>query len=194
MVYNSYEEYMNNLLGIRKQKEQEIPIQENIDINTQIENNDDSIYDLDNNQFETFYPDIYKIVYPMVCKRCLNIQDDITEELVESITNEIYEAVEKEDEQETRKETTIYNSYNNLKNYKNYRNISKIEENKLNRETRQRNYLLNDLIRILVLRELLGSGRRPPRPPIPPRPPMSSRPGGFPPPPPPRPEGRPPRF
>ena len=89
----------------------------------------------------------------------------------------------------------IYNTYNNLKNYRNYRNIPRIEESKVHRETRQRNYLLNDLIRILVLRELIGSGRRPqcPIPPRPPRPPRLPRTEEFPPPPP-SPDGRPPRF
>lgn len=190
MAYNSYEEYMNNLLGKCNQVEQEIPIQEDIVIDTKIEevqDNEINTYEQDISKYEIFYPDIYKIVYPMVCKRCLNVED-ITEDLIESITNEIYEAVEKDEE---RKETVNYNSYNNLKNYRNYRNIPKIEENKVHRETRQRNYLLNDLIRILVLRELIGNGRRPNQPPVPPRPPMPPRPGEFSPPPPP---GRPPRF
>ena len=164
MAYNSYEEYMNNLLGRSNPNEQEEPIQQNIVINTEIdkiEDNEVNTYDLDNNKFETYYPDIYKILYPMICKRCLDVKEDITEELVEGITNEIYDAVEKDEEQEERKEQITYNNYNNFKNYRNNRNISNIEDNKAHRETRQRNYLLNDLIKILVLRELIGNGRRP---------------------------------
>ena len=190
MANNSYEEYMNNLLGIRKPKEEETLVQENMVINNKIEEVQESeinTYEQDISNYEILYPDIYKIVYPMICKRCLNVQEDITEELIESITNEIYEAVEKDEEQEEKKETINYNSYSNLKNYRNYRNIPKIEENRAHRETRQKNYLLNDLIKILVLRELIGSGRRPPHPPAPPMPP---RPGDFPPPPP----NRLPRF
>ena len=45
-------------------------------------------------------------------------------------------------------------------------------------EKRQRNFLLNDLIKILLLRELTGENR----PPVPPRPPMGpGRPGERPP-------------
>ena len=82
---------------------------------------------------------------------------------------------------------------NNYSNFRNMRNIQKLEDRKVEkRENRQKNFLLNDLIKILVLRELIGSGRRPNRPNHH-RPPMPPRPGEFPPPPP-RPEGRPPRF
>ena len=199
MSYNSYEEYMNNLLGKSMLNQKEVPIENSIVINTEIgnieennSNNDVDTYNLDNNKFETFYPDIYKIVYPMVCKRCLEVNEEITEKLVEGITNEIYEAVEKDEIYDENREIVSQNSYANFKNNRNYRNIPKIEENRIQRETRQRNFLLNDLIRILVLRELIGSGRRLPRP-NPPRPPMPPRPGEFPPPPP-RPGARPPRF
>lgn len=199
MSYNSYEEYMNNLLGKSMLNQKEVPIENNIVINTEIgnieennSNNDVDTYNLDNNKFETFYPDIYKIVYPMVCKRCLEVNEEITEKLVEGITNEIYEAIEKDEIYEENREIVSQNSYTSFRNSRNYRNIPKIEENRIQRETRQRNFLLNDLIRILVLRELIGSGRRLPRP-NPPRPPMPPRPGEFPPPPP-RPGARPPRF
>lgn len=199
MSYNSYEEYMNNLLGKSMLNQKEVPIENNIVINTEIgnieennSNNDVDTYNLDNNKFETFYPDIYKIVYPMVCKRCLEVNEEITEKLVEGITNEIYEVIEKDEIYEENREIVSQNSYTSFRNSRNYRNIPKIEENRIQRETRQRNFLLNDLIRILVLRELIGSGRRLPRP-NPPRPPMPPRPGEFPPPPP-RPGARPPRF
>lgn len=191
MAYNSYEEYMNNLLGKCNQIEQEIPIQENIVIDSKIEevqDNEINIYEQDISKYEILYPDIYKKIYPMVCKRCLNVQEDITKELLESIANEIYETVEKDEEQEDRKETIKNNSYSYFKNYRNYRNIPKIEEKGIHRETRTKNYLLNDLIKILVLRELIGNGMRPSHPPELPRPP---RPVSFPQSPPP---GRPPRF
>ena len=71
MEYNSYEEYMNNLLGKCKPIEKEIPRQENIAINNiEVENNEVNTYEQNISQYEMFYPDIYKIVYPMVCKRC----------------------------------------------------------------------------------------------------------------------------
>ena len=42
------------------------------------------------NELEECYPEIYKIVYPMICKSCLYVTEEITPELVEKITNEIY--------------------------------------------------------------------------------------------------------
>lgn len=200
MGYNSYEEYMNNLLGRTNTIEKEVPVENNIVINTEIgkieennSNNDVDTYNLENNTFEAFYPDIYKIVYPVVCKRCLEVDEELTEDLIEKITNEIYEVVEKDEVKEVKKDVPIYNSYNSFRNSRNYKNTPRVEENTIQRETRQRNFLLNDLIKILVLRELIGNGRRPPvsRPPRPPM--LPNRPEDNPLPPP-RPEGRPPRF
>lgn len=200
MKYNSYEEYMNNLLGRNKVvEEKDVPLENNIEINTEIQNiedNDNSIvntdidtYDIDNNEFDDFYPEIYKIVYPVVCKRCLNVNEEVTEDLIDNITNEIYNVIEKDEFVENNK---TFN--NNLSNNRNFRHIP-IMQNAIQekREVRQRNFLLNDLIKILVLRELIGSGRRHNRPNHH-RPPMPPRPGEFPPPLPPRPGKMPPRF
>ena len=192
MVYSSYEEYMNNLLGRTCIKEKQL---ENNEIE-KIVNNENNIntdinidtYSIENNEFENFYPDIYKIVYPVVCKRCLNINENITEDLIDNITNEIYNVIEKDEIEDQNKNV----NYNNFRASRNFKHIPMIMEEK--RENRNRSYLLSDLIKILVLRELIGNGRRPPNPPIPPRVPTPPRPGSFPPPPPPRPEGRPPRF
>ena len=58
----------------------------------------------------------------------------------------------------------------------------KIETKNVRQEDRQisgRNNFLRDLIRILILKELLGGGNfpRPPKPPFPPRPPFPGGPG-----------------
>ena len=104
-------------------------------------------------ELEKCYPEIYQIVYPMVQKACAENRGEITRNL------------EAEVAKIDSKATTV--------------KTEKIEKNKDDRycqncDSRQRNTGLNDIIRILLLRELLGrpgfSGFRPPRPP-PPRPP-----------------------
>lgn len=121
-------------------------------------------------ELEKCYPDIYRIIYPMVQKACTQNSKPLTKELIDNMTEEIYFAVEDNEMAETRggvsstsKETKTSNSTN-----------AKSEE----REDRQRvirNSTLRDLIRILLLRELLRRqgfpGGRPPHP-RPPRPPM----------------------
>lgn len=188
-MYNySYNEYMNNLLGYNTQ------MNRNSIYNNMIEpyeNENFFTYQQTDKELEDCYPDIYKMVYPMVCKACLYINEEITPDLVERITNDIYENLEQEENPNENRNEEIKMNYNNIQNSKNIKQTSKntqIENTKT--EKRQRNFLLNDLIRILVLRELIGSGRRPPRhmfpqrPPIQPRPPIQG--GNFPPPPRPR--------
>ena len=121
---------------------------------------------------EECYPDIYKIVYPMVRKACMKNTKDVSSRLVDEMTNEIYFAVEDDSKMENRESEK-----------------NKIDRKESGENKRQiiRNQGLNDLIRILILRELLnrpGFGINP-RLPFPPRPPMYN--------PPPRPP-RPPRY
>lgn len=124
----------------------------------------------ENQNLEQFYPEIYKIVNPMVCKICKNAPNVITEEVIENMTNEIFINIESQEMQKT----TIKVQTRNLD--------TKGTDNKENKveETRQQNFILRDLIKILILKELLqnnrpGGGPRPPfppnRPPMP-RPPM----------------------
>jgi len=127
-------------------------------------------------ELEDCYPDIYRIVYPMVQKVCSQNTRPFTRELVDSMTDEVYFAIEDQEMIENRG-----------KDEKTAKSTEKAE----NRQTIVRNTGLNDLIRILLLRELLGRpgfpGGRPPRPQMrPPRPPMRPPMG-----PPPRPQPRP---
>ena len=161
-----YEEYMRSVLGYQS---------------TNYDNTYDMGYDrfempnmtamnnIQMQELENCYPDIYRIVYPMVQKACSQNTRTVTRDLVDSMTDEIYFAIEDKEMLENRDK----------------------EENIEDRQIR-RNTNLNELIRILILRELLGRpgfpgfpGGRPPRP-RPPRPPMRPPMG-----PPPRPQPRP---
>ena len=62
-----------------------------------IQNNSNN-YNLSNNnnreELENCYPEIYKIVYPMVSQRCSTMSQPVTRETVENMTDEIYSAIE----------------------------------------------------------------------------------------------------
>lgn len=170
-MYNSpYEDYMRNSLGY------------NMNPMMNMDNDNQMYYEEENNftynqlNVDNLYPEIYKIIYPMVCKACMNVDENISEDLISRITNEIYMNVENAEiiEEKRNSQTNNVNSINN-RNIKNDANSNKtVNSNQINtasvsnarQEIRQRNPFLRDLIRILVLRELLGRPHRPPfRPP-----------------------------
>lgn len=161
-----YEQYMRSVLGYQPMNNTYNMYYDNWEMPDMNAMNNIQIQEL-----ESCYPDIYRIVYPMVQRACNQNTRPITRELIDNMTDEIYFAIEDKEMLENRdKEDT-----------------SKITEDRQIR----RNTNLNDLIRILILRELLGRpgfpGGRPPRPPMnPPRPPMRPPMG-----PPPRPQPRP---
>ena len=174
MNYQNYEDYMRNVLGYSPYVQNEYTYQEPEDLY----NYQDMPEEVLSTQDVTpFYPEIYKIVYPMVCKVCnINLNRELTKELLEQMTDEIYNNVEPQE-----------NSVPTRAPLKNgdVRNPNSKDPEPIIKETRQTNYLLRDLIRILLLREW----GRPSRPPL--RPPMGH--GGRPQMPPPRPgNNRPP--
>ncbi len=166
MDYQNYEEYMRSVLGYSPMG--------NIYTDT-YDSRNDYYYDMADNMLnrnlDMYYPDIYKIVYPMVCKICnQNMNREITEDMIENMTDEIYRNVEdvgtELSVQSNRTQTQLKNG--------DVRNPNAKEPE--TRETRQRNFLLRDLIRILILRELSRPNRPPYRPPVrPPRPPRPPR-------------------
>ena len=176
MDYNEYEDYMRSVLGYQTG---------NIYTNGYGQNNNDyyynepsMLYDVNrqnNEDLNEFYPEIYKLIYPMVCKACnQNMNKQITKELIDSITEEIYLNFESDD----RQNSSNVRSQPPLKNG-DVRNPN-AKDPEYRGETRHNNFLLRDLIRILVLREFGRPirpgfpGGRPPivPPPRPGRPPM----------------------
>ena len=113
-------------------------------------------------ELEECYPEIYKLIFPMVTKTCDSIQEPITKELVEQLTDNIYFAIEGNEE---------VNIHINLTN-----EVGGKKQKKETRSPRPVNRNLRDLIKILLLRELLNRpGNRPPV--RPPRPPFPGGPG-----------------
>lgn len=92
---------------------------------------------------ESMYPDTYRIIYPIVCSACDMVQGTVTREIVIKITNDIYNKLEMDGRFDCQIES----------------------------DSRIRNRYLNDLINILLIRELINRCPNfPPRPPFPIRP------------------------
>lgn len=142
-----------------------------------------------NVELENSYPEIYKIVYPMVTKKCDNMRGEtITRDDIENMTDEIYYALEAK--KETRVNINLTNDVNNVRTTNistsnNNSSIKRTESRKPdlkisetvreNNEKRQFNSGLRDLIQILLIRELLNRRRPLFRPPM--RPPFRPGPG-----------------
>ncbi len=175
-MYNEpYEEYMRNIFGYpldyRNTYEMDNTMyNEYMQYNNTMQNN--------NEELEDCYPEIYKVVYPMVKKACMTNTKPVTKELIDDMVVEIHSAFEQQSEV-TNVNINVGNNGNNVRSVdaKNSRIDTKVEnkaESKENREKEDRgnNFLMNDLIRILILRELLNNNR----PPAPPRPMPPNRP------------------
>ena len=121
-------------------------------------------YGVSNFEIEDMYPEIYKIIYPMVKKESLRAKRSISKEDIENMVNEIYSNLESDN-------NSILNSNAEVRG-------EKIDENRSSR----RNNNIMDIIKILLLRELIGRpgcnrpncrpGHNPPRPPYMDRPPF----------------------
>lgn len=179
-MYNeTYEDYIRSILGYpnfgnntyRENSYQTMPVNYG---NNQL-----------NEELEACYPEIYKVVYPMVNKACMNNTKPVTSMLIEELTNEIYLSIENDNEINVTINLNNEVGGSGVNRTTPTTNVAKAEKMKENRgEDRQfRNRGLQDLIRILLIRELLGRPGRPGnRPPMPPhRPPMRPPfPGGGP--------------
>ena len=151
-MYNeTYDDYIRSILGYSPMSSYEDNYgdyrNQNMNYNMTSNMNTNNMNSISVTEIESCYPEIYKIVYPMVSKKCDSVIMPVTNDDIQNMTDEIYSALENRNEKSDKK-----------------------------RETRQINRELRDLIQILLIRELLRRFRRagiPGRPPMPrPRPPM----------------------
>lgn len=196
MYYQSYEDYMRQVLGY--------PVNApNVYESYNFRNNQNfqDTYCLENQvnssmtdeEIKACYPEIYNLVYPMVCKVCETNTQQITKELIEKMTDEVYSAIEDTSTVVSVRVNTTKTETNNSASQKRVdreqvrqdnrvsrENNKNVEAEKRNTETRRENSNLRDLIKILILLKLFGNrpSNRPenPRPPFPPRPGMNSGP------------------
>lgn len=175
-MYNeTYDDYIRSILGYPANNfynNNENYVRQDFNYNLGINN-----YTENNNELEQCYPEIYKIVYPMIRKKCINITRSVTNDDIENMTDEIYYALEERNETQVNINLTneVRTTRTNIPKSTEKKAETKITETTGEyRETRQFNRGLRDLIKILLIRELLNRRRRPPfRPPFPgQRPPM----------------------
>ena len=181
MYDNQYEEYIRSVLGY--------PSTANMNQNQMYQNEYPNPSQISmRNDLEGFYPEIYKIIYPMIQKACERNMTANSREEIEQMTDEIYLAIE--DNNQINVNINLGNtiSTTNMNRMQNRNEISKEEVQKKNSEKQEvenrnietesrispRNNNLRDLIKILLIRELLRRRHNhfPPRPPHNPRPPM----------------------
>lgn len=179
-MYNeSYEEYIRSILGY--------PNYGNNAFENTYQNNPTNFRNSETDrQLEACYPEIYKVVYPMINKACSSNTRPVTPDLIDELTNEIYAAIETDNQINLTINLTNEVQSTENRNISDNARMEKTTTKETRSEDRQfRNRGLQDLIRILLIRELLGRpgrfpGNRPPfpsqRPPM--RPPF---PGGRPP-------------
>ncbi len=169
MGNETYDEYIRSILGYPP-----VNIYNNANLNSANTYTQVSV----NMELEQYYPEIYKIIYPMITKKCNNVSNNLTNEDIENMTDEIYSAVEENNQIQVNINlgNDIKSSQTNIvKTTSNKAEVKVSETAKENRNTRQINGGLRDLIKILLIRELINRPGRPqmPRPPMPgPRPPI----------------------
>lgn len=145
-MYNNYEEYMQSVLGM------------NIPNNTYMQNNnyyEQRGQDANIQEINKLYPEIYTVVYPMVQKACSRARTGmISKPQIDEIVDEVYNWIEPRNNMQGSNETSAQLRNGDVKN-------PRVKEVRRPEST---NYLLRDLIRILVIRELLQNGWRQPMP------------------------------
>ena len=163
MYYQNYDDYMRSVLGYpmeRANTYETYPYTVASFENTQVYSNTPRYSD----EIMKLYPEIYRIVNPMVCKICDSNTEPITCELVDQMTDEIYRNLEVQHEMDTiinartsSQNSTSSMSSNRTTKEKEHKELKETEE--ISRGDRQRspnNSILRDLIRILILNQLLG--------------------------------------
>ena len=94
-MYNNepFDDYIRSILGYPNINNTYTP--ENNNYNSYYNYSANNTVDTNNNnEIEECYPEIYKIIYPMIQNRCKRITEPLTKDLIENITNEIYSSIE----------------------------------------------------------------------------------------------------
>ena len=179
MYDNQYEEYIRSVLGY--------PSITNRNQNQMYQNEYPNPSQIRmRNDLEECYPEIYKIIYPMVQKACDGNMRANSKEEIEQMTDEIYSAIEDSNQINVNIHLGNTISTSNTNRSQNNNELSKEKIPKKNSEKQEvenrnvdaenkrspRNNNLRDLIKILLIRELLGRPHNhfPPTPPHHPRP------------------------
>lgn len=170
-MYNSYEDYMRSVLGYTNHQQDNNSWEYGSSYNgyseqyNQIASTRNNTYKL-----EQMYPQVYKVINPVVCSMCNNNNQPITEDLINQMTNTIYDNVVNRVEIDK-----IINLNIDLSNSTN--NRSNVEENTVNSTSECKNSkeCCKDSCKIST-----SNNRSPMPPPPPPGPGMPGGGGGRP--------------
>ena len=165
MYGSNYDDYIRQVLGYSNYK-----VNDKKEENKKKENDEERI------QISKYYPDIYNVVYPMINKRCKEVNSDINESLLEDLVDEIYYELEGDDEddedikinvnikenKDSKKTKDINTLRQEIREKELHRNRNNKEEIKIINENRgkhckKKNKNIRDLIKILIIRELLNT-------------------------------------
>ena len=158
MDYQSYDDYMRNTLGFSSMNSP-MGMQGTSCPNMNCQNMCITPYsNMSSNQMmwqdsscdlERMYPDSYRVVYPMVVSTCRNVSMPVTEDMIDRMTDDIYDRAVADG----RISVDINVEIENREDGKNSE-----DRQMMNRppRRRRRNRIFRDLIRILLLRELIG--------------------------------------
>lgn len=151
MYYKNYEDYMRAVLGYPIERQNTYSNYSNnylqannTNLVTQYMQAENSYTIANNKRYNendslNFYPEIYKIVNPMVCKICENNNEPITKELIQKMTDEVYNNLE---ETETTTVVNVNASFNNSSS-KIDSKTNKIENNIQNRNVKNTQNMQN---------------------------------------------------
>lgn len=162
MYNNEYEDYMRSVLGYPIQNQQTT-------YNNIYENNNSyfpyrSSNNVDSNKYESLYPEIYRTLKPMIKNACNNLGfREISNDTLEIMANEIYTNVESN--------INVVNVNVNTKEADTRKDmkITKVPDDE--KRACCGNPTLKDLIKIMLLNQLINNNQnRPPRPPHSPMP------------------------
>ena len=161
MEYRNYEEYMQQVLGYSSK---------NPNIYAP-----DPIYEptYDRNEFmdqlledeaQEYYPEIYHSIYPIICNKCEQNNEPISKELIDRMTDEVYQAVDNSTnvvnikiEQNNSQRTPLRTGDTRTPTRPNeLQRTPKRQEDRVERRT---NPYLRDLIKILIIQQLLRNRR-----------------------------------
>lgn len=126
MYNNVYQEYINYMIGGTSKR--------GLDFQDNMINLYSNFQNTTNIKLEQFYPELYKLIYPMIQTACMRNTKPITEETINEMIQDVYSNFNADDV-----------SFSETRDSNRHEKVSK-----------PNNYVLNDLIRILLIRELLG--------------------------------------
>jgi len=183
VYYQNYEDYMRSVLGYPMENRNTYGMET---FGGQFNN---TMTYRDTRELEECYPEIYKMINPIVCEVCDRHSNVSTRDEVESMVEEVYQKLivnneiaiqinidnRSSEKAENRVDNNVKTNSNRTINNESVRQTREVE----NRQRRPNdNQFLRDLIRILILNRLLGGGFFPSRPSRP-RPPFPGGPGGM---------------